>query len=97
MLDRLQHPFDLAGEGTLPVMQLGVPHHGSQKRDDRLFRIEADRLDDVLPGGPVRPDGTRSSPRSLLAVVEIADQPPPPVVVDLDILHTEAGSLSMAR
>src|SRR5215475_5724852 len=103
--DRPEHPLDLALERALPVVELGVPYDRGVEGDDWLCRIEPDRRDDIAGFGRV--GGMKCDPvlRSLFAIVEIADELPTLVVIEIQVLphrvrlgeHGAVISLAMAE
>src|SRR6187200_371123 len=84
--DRLHHPLDLALERALPVVELGVPHDRGVEGDDWLCRIEPDRCDDITGFGRVGAMKCDPVLCSLLAIVEVADELPTLVVIEIDVL-----------
>src|SRR5690349_18923474 len=86
MRDGLEHPFDLVLERALPIVKLRVPYHRGEKSDDGLCLVEPDRSNDVPGSGSV--SGMECNPVlcSLLTVVEIANQLPAFVIVEIHVL-----------
>src|SRR6185312_175549 len=83
--DRLEHPLYLALERALPIVELGVPYDRGEEGDDRLCRVEPDRRDDIAGFGRV--GGMKCDPVlcAFLAVVEVADELPALVVIEIDV------------
>src|SRR5262245_57735645 len=84
--NRLEHPLDLALERALPIVELSIPYDRGEKGDDWLCRVEPDRTDNIAGIGRV--GGMKCDPvlRPLLAIVQIADELPALVVIEIEVL-----------